>query len=143
MTQYLICKCLNDDEYTESEYTPSHFILEINKQIVDELEKLIEDVKKTQRESLIDASYSFYNITWTQETEWLVETFEEELAIWEGELVEIEDHPYVDGNKVKVDRNGKLRFVAYGKYSGQEFYTCTIDFEEDIKKHYVIEKGDK
>lgn len=135
MKQYLVCKCLNDDEYAEAEYTPSHFVLEITPGIVKELEEFIIDVQKTRKGTLIDASYGFYEATWTQETEWLIDTFEEELTNWEGELEEIEDHPYTDAPRVKVDRIGELRFVAYGKYGGQEFYTCTINFQKDIKDH--------
>jgi len=133
MKQYLVCKCLNDDEYAEAEFTPSHFVLELTPEAIECLRKLIQDVRKTSNTNLIDASYRFGYGTWAQETEWLLETFEEEMAYWEDEFPEpIEEHPYTEGWKVKVDREGELRFVAYGKYSGQEFYTCTIDFQANI-----------
>ena len=138
MKQYLVCKCLNDDEYAEAEYTPSHFILEITPEIVKELEELIKDVQKTKKGALIDASFTFWDGTWAQETEWLIDTFEEELVNWEGELEPIEDHPYTTCERVKVDRTGELRFIAYAKYSSQEFYTCTINFQKDIKDHLEI-----
>jgi hypothetical protein len=131
MKQYLVCKCLNDDEYAEAEFTPSHFVLELTPRTIKELSCLVNDIKLTKDPDLIDASYRYGRGIWAQETEWLLDTFEEEKCYWEDELKEpIEDNPCTAGWKVKVDRDGELCFVCYGKWSGQEFHTCPLDLSE-------------
>jgi hypothetical protein len=141
MKQYLICKCLNDDEYAEAEFTPSHFVLELTPEVIKRLKTLLSDIRNTKADGLLYASYCFAHGIWTQETEWLTDTFEEELCNWEDELSEpIEEHPYTEGWNVKIDRDGELRFVAYGKFNGVEFYTCTIDFQANILEEIKGEK---
>ena len=139
---HLVCKANYDDEFRGEEFTPTHFIMEIDEPILCYLKKTIESVRKFNQENrnLLKVEFYFGYGLWTEFNEALSDKFEEEVAIsneieemfGEGELIE---QPYLETQRIEIYHDGDFRFSCYGKFDGQKIYTCLLSLESLEKEN--------
>lgn len=134
---HLVCKANYDDEFRGEEFTPTHFIMEIDEPILCYLKKEIESVKNFNRENkdLLKIEFHFGFGLWTEFNELLSDNFEEEVTVTskidelfaEDDLIE---QQYLETHRIEIYHDGDFRFSCYGKYDGQKIYTCLLSLEE-------------
>ena len=80
---HLICKAYYDDEYRGEEFTPTHFVLEIDEPILQYLKECTESVRRFNQDNknLLKIEFHFGFGLWTEFNELLCDTFEEEVII--------------------------------------------------------------
>lgn len=134
---HLVCKANYDDEFRGEEFSPTHFVLEIDEPIIYYLRERIEKVKQFNSENidLLKIEFHFGFGVWTEFNEILSDTFEEEVSISQ----KIEDlfgedglfeQPYLETHRIEIYHDGDFRFSCYGKYDGQKIYTCLLSLDE-------------
>lgn len=133
---HLVCKANYDDEFRGEEFTPTHFVMDIDEPILRYIKKRIESVKNFNRENkdLLKIEFHFGSGLWTEFNELLSDNFEEEVTVTnkiselfvEDDLIE---QQYLETHRIEIYHDGDFRFSCYGKYDGQKIYTCLLSLE--------------
>ena len=136
----MVMKANYNNEYRGEEYSPTHFILEIEPSMVRHLRNLVKSVN-TLKEipgmgiELIDARFYFGFGIWTEFNEKLEELSEEELVFVDDfdsyfEENELQEQPYLSDCRISVDKAGNLQFFCFGKFDDERIYTCGLNISE-------------
>ena len=128
---HLIARAYHENEERGDEFSPSHFVLEIDKPLIKILKRNLKDVNLIHNDSLASVNFYFGFGIWTSFDEWLSDTFEEELSFYHGELKsELEEQDSITHFVVTMYPDGDIVFKCYGKYDNETIYTCLVSLEE-------------
>lgn len=142
---YLILRANYNNENRGDEYSPTHFILDVDPPIVKLLRNFIKSVNSLKENpsggiSLIECSFYFGFGLWTEWNEVLVDLAQEEIT-WLDNLDsyfenedEIQEQQYLSEGRISVDKEGNFQFFCFGKYDGEKIYTCSVNIFE-IQEH--------
>jgi hypothetical protein len=132
---YLIARANYDNYERGEEYSPTHFILEIDKPLIKYLRKCHKNINKMEIVDVSSVSFYFGFGIWAEFDEWLDDSFQEELTYYKYELPkEFDEQDHLTDFKIKMFPDGDMAFICYGKYDNEEIYTCLISLE-DIEAH--------
>ncbi|MFZ2992423.1 MAG: hypothetical protein WA061_01795 [Microgenomates group bacterium] len=134
---YLVAKAYYNNEDRGEEYSPSRFVLEITREVINELKHHISDVSAIYDADFISAKYYFGGGIWIAYNEWIEDNLQEEIEWVDGEFnEELEEQEYLECYTVLVEKDGDIQFKCRGKWDDEEIYMCRVnirDLENNIK----------
>jgi hypothetical protein len=141
---YLIAKAMYNNQERGDEFSPTHFVMEIDVPIIRYLHMLLKETKKIKLSAgLISAHYHFGFGIWANYNNWLNDkTFNKDYVFYKGKNlpIECEEQVYLDAFQIEMYPDAAFRFISYGKYDDEMIHTCSFDlfqFQNKLGKHLL------
>lgn len=143
---HLILRANCNNENRGDEYSPTHYVLDIDPPIVKLLRNFIKSVNSLKENpsggiSLIDCNFYFGFGLWTEWNEVLMELTQYEEVLWLDDLDsyfenedDLQEQNYLSEGRISVDKEGNFQFFCFGKYDDEKIYTCSVNISE-IQEH--------
>ena len=141
---HLVLRADYNNEYRGEEFSPTHFVLKIEPDVVKHLQNLVVSTRSLKENhskgiELIDCNFYFDFGIWTEWNETLEDLSREEL-VWVDDLdylleddEELREQQFLSETRVSVDKEGNLQFFCFGKYDDEQIYTCRVNLYSEIQ----------
>jgi len=134
---YLIARANYNNENRGDEFSPTHFVMEIDPPIIKYLHNLLKEVKKIKKHvDLIHCSFHFGFGIWTQFDKWLFDNCHGDYTYYQKEELPIqcEEQDYLTLHHITMNAAGDIQFLCSGKWDDERIYTCGFNLFEFQKE---------